>query len=102
MHVATAFTLLLVITLFGCDGGGGGLPATFAPAANQALGGVWEGTDSDGIEIVALSTDSGEFHWLTGIGGPGNSSLRVNRLLCRLSHVRCTRPPRSFRLTDVM
>ncbi len=80
MHVATALILFLVITLVGCGGGGGGSPAAAAPppAANQALGGAWEGTDSNGTEIVALSTDSGRLHWVavtTGEQGFGTGSV---------------------------
>jgi len=59
-------TLIAVLTvlLVGC-GGGGGDPTP--PLTNQALGGIWIGTDSDGLGITALSTDNGRLHWQMGI-----------------------------------
>ena len=70
MRVATAFTLLLVITLSGCGRGGGGLPAVAAapPPVDQDISGIWEGTDSDGIAVIALTTKSGRLHWIADNG----------------------------------
>ncbi len=93
MRVASPFTLLLVITLFGCGEGG-----SFAPAANQALGGIWEGTDSDGTEIVALSTDSGRFHWLAETGDQGFGTGSVSGSAVTLNYTLVA--PLDFTLFD--
>ena len=93
MRVASPFTLLLVITLFGCGEGG-----SFAPAANQALGGIWEGTDSDGTEIVALSTDSGRFHWLAETGDQGFGTGSVSGSVVTLNYTLVA--PLDFTLFD--
>lgn len=82
MLVTTAFALLLVITLYGCGGGGGGSSAPAAappvPPVNQAFGGLWQGTDSDGDTIIALSTDSGAFHWVATTGEQGFGAASVD------------------------
>ncbi len=95
MRVATAFILLFVITLFGCDRSAG---VSFAPAADQGLGGVWEGTDSDGTEIVALSTDSGRFHWLAETGDQGFGTGSVSGSAVTLNYTLVA--PLDFTLFD--
>jgi len=62
--------ILLSLALTACGGGGGGdgdsPPASQSPPppANQSVGGIWEGTDSDGDAIIGLVTETGAFHFL--------------------------------------
>jgi len=51
------------------DGNGG---------ADQAIGGIWFGTDNEGLEILGASTESGRIHWVspdTGEQGFGTASV---------------------------
>ena len=75
------------------------LPAmAAAPPANQALGGIWEGTDSGGTAIIALSTDSGRLHWIadTGEQGFGTGSINGSALTINYTYV----APLGFTLSD--
>lgn len=60
--------LSLPALLVSCSGGGsidlsGPLDFDF-DLPDQAIGGIWVGTDSSGLEILALSTESGRLHWV--------------------------------------
>jgi hypothetical protein len=46
--------------LTACSSGGG----DDAAPANQSLGGIWTGTDNSGNDIIALATETGQFHFL--------------------------------------
>lgn len=68
LPVATGTFALL---LGGCDGnarlsfGDGGLIGQGPPrSVDAAVGGIWEGTASDGSRILGLVSESGEFHFL--------------------------------------
>ena len=81
MRVATAFTLLLVTTLFGClhdedDELSMALAAGLPP--DQIMGGVWEGVDSDGIGYLLTATEDGRLNSLSEIGEQGFGSGSVN------------------------
>ena len=53
------------LILAACGGGGGGdAPAPPPPVVNQSVGGVWTGTDNSGNDIIALATETGQFHFL--------------------------------------
>ena len=51
-------------TLTACSGGGGDAAPSSPPVVNQSIGGIWTGTDNSGNSIVALATETGEFHFL--------------------------------------
>jgi len=59
-------------TLASGGGGGGGGGGTTPPPTNQALGGVWFGTDGDGFGIIAFSTEAGRLHWVAEMGAITN------------------------------
>lgn len=60
---------VLVGALVGCGGGGGSSNAPPPPPpVNASAGGIWEGTTSDGAQILGLVTESGEFHFLQDDG----------------------------------
>ena len=77
MRFLTALTLLLVITLVGCLHDEDDGPTLLGSLVDQAIGGIWEGTDSDGTAIIALTTESGRLHWIaeTGEQGFGTGSV---------------------------
>jgi hypothetical protein len=65
---AVAFGLTLVACGGGGGGGGGagsGPQSQTPPAQNASPGGIWEGTLSNGEEVLGLVTESGEFHFIT-------------------------------------
>ena len=67
---------LLLIGLAGCGGGGGGGQTVAPPVVNQSVGGIWQGKDSDGDDIVALVTEDGRFHFIDPLGqGFGSMSV---------------------------
>jgi hypothetical protein len=83
--------LLLVYFLTACGGGGGGgdgsssgNPPGAPPAADQAMGGIWFGTSTNSLEpgvvngVFALSTDDGEFRFITGQGIQAVGSFAVS------------------------
>jgi len=57
--------LLLCLTLTACGGGGG---ESGAPA-NESIGGVWTGKDSDNNDLVVLVTEAGAFRFLDVTSG---------------------------------
>lgn len=62
----TVFGLLTTLATGGGGGGGGGTTTPPpSPPADEASGGAWVGTDSNGFEVVALSTDDGRLHWVS-------------------------------------
>jgi hypothetical protein len=57
-----------LIAMLGCliltaCGGGGDAPPPPA-VVNQSIGGVWTGTDDSGNDVIALATETGQFHFL--------------------------------------
>ena len=69
--------LLFAVFLAACGGGGGGGGGP-PPPVDQAIGGIWEGTDSGGTVIIALVTESGQLHWLAETGEQGFGTGSVN------------------------
>lgn len=61
------YMLTVAMVLAGC-GGGGGSNSSPPPPANQSVGGIWEGVDSDGDNIVGLIAESGFFHFIDDFG----------------------------------
>ena len=60
----------------GADGGDNGSDAPTPQPVNQSVGGIWEGTDSDGDTIVGLVTEDGVFHFIDPFGqGFGTASV---------------------------
>ena len=77
------FYLMILAILPACGGGGGGdssAPAnqfnntvssssntssTSSSVTNQAVGGLWYGTDADGDRIDLFISESGAFHFIT-------------------------------------
>lgn len=59
---------IAVVLLTACGGGGGGGGGTTAPTppvTNVSPGGIWIGVDSNGGDIAAIVTETGEFHFLS-------------------------------------
>lgn len=92
----------LGLSLSGCSSSnsGGNTPATAPPPPpDQAIGGAWSGTDSNGLEILALSTESGRLHWLvpeTGEQGFGIGSVNGSNISLSYTYV----APFGFTLAD--
>jgi len=83
--MATMFRASILITfsclsLASCGGGGGGGGGgnVTTPTPDQAIGGAWVGTDGNGDQVLALSTESGDLHWVipaTGEQGFGTATV---------------------------
>lgn len=101
MRIKTGAVIIFLFALAGitsCGGGGGG-SAPPPPPADQAIGGVWVGTDSSGLEILALSTESGRVHWVapnTGEQGFGTGSVNGTAVTINYTYV----APQGFTLAD--
>lgn len=70
--------LLLSVTVVACGGGGGGEAGSSVvlPPVNQSVGGIWEGVDSAGDDIIGLVTEDGDFHFIDPFGqGFGSVSV---------------------------
>ena len=87
---------VLSLTTFcvACGGGGGsgsgGGDTNPPPPDDQAIGGGWVGTDSAGLEIFALSTESGRVHWFipsTGEQGFGTGSVNGTAVTINYTYV---------------
>ena len=77
-----ATLLLFALSLMACGGGGGGggggsTPDVTPPPVNQSVGGIWEGTDSDGDNIIGLVTEDGTFHFIDSLFGQGFGTASV-------------------------
>lgn len=64
MIIRTSSFLILIATLVACGGGSSGEATVPPPIQNASPGGIWVGTDSNGLDIYALSTESGRIHWV--------------------------------------
>ena len=100
-HCSPALLIIGCLTLVSCGGsgggGGGGLGPT--PAPDQAIGGAWAGTDGDGNQVFALSTESGELRWVvpaTGEQGFGAASVDGTDVTINYTYV----APFGFTLQD--
>ena len=102
MQISERLLTLIVFTvaaLSGCGGGGGGGGTPTPPVADEAVGGIWVGTDSTGLEIFALSTECGEMHWVipvTGEQGFGSGSSNGTSVSFNYTYV----APLGFVLSD--
>ena len=82
------FVLIVTMVLSACGGGGGG--SAPPPPANQAIDGAWAGTDSNGLQIFALSTESGRLRWAapgTGEQGFGTGSVNGTAVTINYTYV---------------
>ena len=52
--------------------------AVIADPTNESAGGIWFGTDSEGDQLVALITETGQFHLLDEFGFQGSGVLSVS------------------------
>jgi hypothetical protein len=75
-----------LLSLVGCDGNDGGNrfapPPPSMPPADEALGGIWQGTDSNAKAVLALSTETGRFHLINddaeqGFGAMSSSGTEL-------------------------
>jgi len=48
--------------MVGCGGGGGG--SNPPPPPNKSVGGIWTGVTPDGLQVIGLITEAGQFHFL--------------------------------------
>jgi hypothetical protein len=85
----SAVLMLLVFAGLSACGGGGSTPSAEPPTPpppNQAVGGAWVGTDDNGMQVFALSTDEGRLHWVVpatqeqgfGTASASSTDLTVN------------------------
>lgn len=80
------------VSISGCGGGGGGDPQIAAPPpppANASPGGIWEGTTSDGDQLLGLVTETGEFHFISdeGVQYFGTLNVSVNSVTASFTGV---------------
>lgn len=95
MNSLSRFTCLIILCiswLAACGGssGGGGNNNPPPPQADEALGGIWFGVDSDGHRILVLSTDSGRVHWVdlaNGEQGVGTGSVNGTAVTFNYTYV---------------
>ena len=63
-------------------GGGGGAapprPPSQPPVINASPGGIWEGIDADGVDVIALVTETGRFHFINEFFDQGSGILSVS------------------------
>ena len=90
----------VLLNVTACGGGGiGALDLTPAPGQNASPGGIWVGTDSNGLEIYGLSTETGRHHWIapqTEEQGFGTGVVISNDVIFNYTYV----APFGFVLTD--
>ena len=73
-----AMSVLLTLSACGGGSGGGGYRGT-ATLADEAVGGLWSGTDAAGLQLWALSTEGGRIHLVTpSTGEQGFGTTTVN------------------------
>ena len=102
--VNSLLAAIMMLAVSSCGGGGGGgggaaPPPPPPPPVDQAIGGAWVGTDSSGLEVFALSTESGRLHWVipsTGEQGFGTGFVNGTALTFNYTYV----APLGFVLTD--
>ena len=81
------FGLLTTLATGGGGGGGGGtMTPPPSPPADEGIGGAWVGTDSNGFEVVALSTDDGRLHWVSSTFDQGFGTASVNGSAITMSY----------------
>lgn len=62
-------SLVASLVLTSCGGGGGSSsPPPPPPVTNASPGGIWEGTTSDGLSLIGLVTETGQFNFLQSDG----------------------------------
>ena len=96
MNTRQALPLLqsTLLLLAACGGGGSG-----GSGPDQAIGGAWVGFDAIGGEVFALSTESGQLHWVlpaTGEQGFGSGTVNGKKVTFNYTYV----APLGFTLDD--
>lgn len=67
--VFVTLSLVASLALSACGGGGGSSsPPPPPPITNASPGGIWEGSTSDGLSLIGLVTETGQFHFLQSDG----------------------------------
>ena len=81
---------LFSILTTACGGGGvdvGGIDFGPIDIPDQAVGGAWVGTDSDGNEVLALVTESGRLNWIsTDTGEQGFGTVSVGAITTTIDY----------------
>ena len=98
-QISMVLSLLLLAACGGPDLSGLRDLGSGIEVPDQAMGGAWKGTDNNGVEILALSTDSGRLHWIapsTGEQGFGTGSIIGVVLTINYTYV----APFGFKLAD--
>jgi hypothetical protein len=74
------YVLSLTAFCAACGGGGGGSASSPTPTqvVNASPGGIWEGIDSDGVDVIALVTETGRFHFINELFDSGSGILSVS------------------------
>ena len=72
----TLICMLVIGPLAACSGGGDGGAVT-PPVSNQSPGGIWEGIDANGDQIIALVTETGRLHVVDEDGTQGFGNVSV-------------------------
>ena len=99
MSVKSLATIFLTASLVACGGGGDGGRIVPPLIPNASPGGIWIGSDNSGLDIYALSTESGRIHWIapsTEEQGFGNATVTGNNVTFSYTYV----APFGFVLAD--
>lgn len=82
MKVFARFLYFLSLTAFcaACGGGGAASPSPPPPppVASASPGGIWEGVDTVGVDVIALVTETGRFHFINEFFDSGSGILSVS------------------------
>jgi len=87
-----SFLFVSAVLLAGCHGDDDApvfvAPPSPPPPADEAFGGIWQGTDSNATAIIGLSTESGTVHFINedgqqgfGIGVVDGTAVTINYTL---------------------
>ena len=80
--------VLLLLGLAGCSGGSDGVsvPPPFLPPpqplpVHHSIGGIWEGTNAQGYEVMGMVTEDGDFLFVHELGAQvGNATVTGNEV----------------------
>ena len=80
--------VLLSLVLAACSGGGGSgtplpsaQPPPLPPPKNRSIGGIWEGVNLRGRDVIGIVTEDGDFHFAHSSGHQiGHASVTVDQV----------------------